>query len=741
MYALFEGRFPKLLLGLLVACAVVLGVAPGVALADEAVAYPLWVGGAQVTSENLKGQGWRFDPATQKLTLSGYSYEGTGHGEQWEGDGCDDFHHAPIFWGDEKGGLTIVLEGDNSVTVTNGTENAQEDEVHRYYGVFSEGSLTFTGTGGLQARVKATNYGEVGIYAKDDLSIEGGSISTEGGVFGIMSLKGTVTIAEGANKIAAKTIEDEGESLYAIAAEGGDVRIDGGTVTASGYRGINAAGNIVINGGVVSAQSNLADNYLGSIMEPGGIYSESGTVTINGGTVTANGHQFGICGSSFHGGDDEEEEQEQPQPKVADDIVINGGRVTVEGIGNGVDSVAMRAAGSGNITIAGGTVRAAGTGDATRGIDALGSVAIKEGISSVVVTGTTSAFGKDTKVVNDVAGTGWTNVEGTEGKAAVAVSTSGQDLSGYKMAQFPAVSYSATAGEDASWTKGSTDGLSFSFERNVEPATTFSHFVSASIDGKEIKREEDYTAVEGSVIVTLAPAYLDALATGEHTLTATFDDGAAVAKFTVAEADTPSTKKSYPAPTMSNSKGGNFASKTDEITYTISQKVPDWATSVKTWVDLDPVLRFTVDEGDVAVTCGGEAVEAAVVSIEGQRLTVTVADASSLRGKTINIAYRAMLRSDANLDAYLNSAGTTASVPYQAHTVFDGEEDNAVASEEEFVKFQVGSSSGTSKQSSATSATAKTTSTLAKTGDVTSFAPFAVAAAGALALAAARRRR
>lgn len=538
--------------------------------------------------------------------------------------------------------------------------------MHRYYGVFSEGGLTFTGTGELRAKVKATNYGEVGIYAKDDLSIEGGSISTEGGVFGIESLKGTVTIAEGADTITAKTTEDEEESLYAIAAEDGDVVINGGTVTARGYRGINAMGNIVINGGVVSAQTNLADTYQGSIMEPSGIYSMRGTVTINGGTVTAKGHQFGIYGGNWQGGDDEEEgeqSQEQPQPKVADDIVINGGSVTVEGIGNGVDSVAMRAAGSGNITIAGGTVRAAGTGDATRGIDARGSVAIKEGISSVVVTGTTSAFGKDAKVKNDVAGTGWANVEGTEGKTAIAVSTSGQDLSGYKMAQFPAVSYSATAGEDASWTKGSTDGLSFSFERNVEPATTFSHFVSASVDGKEIKREEDYTAVEGSVIVTLTPAYLDTLATGEHTLTATFDDGSAEAKFTVAEASTPSTKKSYPAPTMSNSKGGNFASKT-------------------------------------------------------------------------------MLRSGANLDAYLNSAGTTASVPYQAHTVFDGEEDNTVASEKEYVKFQVGSSSGTSKQSSGTSAATKSNGTLAKTGDMTSFASVAVAAvSGTLVLAAARRRR
>ena len=193
---------------------------------------------------------------------------------------------------------------------------------------------------------------------------------------------------------------------------------------------------------------------------------------------------------------------------------------------------------------------------------------------------------------------------------------------------------------------------------------------------------------------------------------------------------------------MSNSKGGGFASKTDEITYTISQKVPDWASSVKTWVDLDPVLQYTVDEGGVTVTCDGEAVTGAVVSIGDQRLTVTVADASSLRGKTIKIGYKAMLRSDANLDAYLNSAGTTASVPYQAHTVFDGEEDNAVASEKEYVKFQVGSSSGTSKQSSGTSAATKSSGTLAKTGDATSFASVAVAAvSGTLALAAARRRR
>ena len=194
-------------------------------------------------------------------------------------------------------------------------------------------------------------------------------------------------------------------------------------------------------------------------------------------------------------------------------------------------------------------------------------------------------------------------------------------------------------------------------------------------------------------------------------------------------------EKAYPAPSMSNSKGSAFASQTDEITYTVNQEVPGWATSVRTWVDLENVLQYTVDAGGVTVTSDGVALSSAKVSIDGQRFTVAIDDATALHGKTIQITYKAKLRSGANLDPYLNPAKNIASVPYQAHTSFDGES-KVVSSQVENVKFRVSAASGSSAGA--------TRSSLAKTGDAMSYAvPAALAelAAAMLALAARRRMR
>lgn len=102
------------------------------------------------------------------------------------------------------------------------------------------------------------------------------------------------------------------------------------------------------------------------------------------------------------------------------------------------------------------------------------------------------------------------------------------------------VTYAATKGAGSTWTRGSKGGLAVTFKRSDEgdADTTFEHFASASVDGKALTRGTDYAAAKGSVVVTLAPAYLGTLAAGKHTLTATFDDGAATADFTVAEAAT-----------------------------------------------------------------------------------------------------------------------------------------------------------------------------------------------------------
>ena len=194
---------------------------------------------------------------------------------------------------------------------------------------------------------------------------------------------------------------------------------------------------------------------------------------------------------------------------------------------------------------------------------------------------------------------------------------------------------------------------------------------------------------------------------------------------------------------MSNSKGSAFASQADEITYTVSQEVPSWATSVRTWVDLESVLQYTADASDVAVTCDGAALSSAKVTIDGQKLTVTIDDATALRGKTIQISYKAKLRSGAKLDPYLNAAKNTASVPYQAHTSFDGES-KVVSSQVESVKFRVSAAKDTSTK--AASAASANRSSLAKTGDAVPYAAPAATAlvaltAAALALAARRRTR
>lgn len=197
-------------------------------------------------------------------------------------------------------------------------------------------------------------------------------------------------------------------------------------------------------------------------------------------------------------------------------------------------------------------------------------------------------------------------------------------------------------------------------------------------------------------------------------------------------------RRDYPIPVVSNSRGGNFTSTSQEVIYTVSQAVPDFATSLRTWVVLEDVLYLTSD--DVIVwTDGGQLLDSDVarVSIDGQRVTVTVDDATSLRGKTLYFSYNAKLYTDADLSPYMNSKGDTASVPYQAHTVFDGNESDVKHSKTERVNFRVSkASSGTS-----TKATSSKGTTLAKTGDSISLVSAAITAIGGAGFVLAGRKR
>ena len=86
------------------------------------------------------------------------------------------------------------------------------------------------------------------------------------------------------------------------------------------------------------------------------------------------------------------------------------------------------------------------------------------------------------------------------------------------------------AGANAAWQKGSADGLSFTSN------AAFADFLKVQVDGEDLDAS-DYTAEEGSTIVTLKASYLETLPVGEHTLAIVSGTGTAQTEFTVLAAE------------------------------------------------------------------------------------------------------------------------------------------------------------------------------------------------------------
>ena len=86
------------------------------------------------------------------------------------------------------------------------------------------------------------------------------------------------------------------------------------------------------------------------------------------------------------------------------------------------------------------------------------------------------------------------------------------------------------AGANATWQKGSEDGLSFTSN------AAFADFLKVQIDGKDVD-SSNYTVKEGSTVVTLKASYLETLPVGKHTLAIVSDTGTAETEFTVVAAE------------------------------------------------------------------------------------------------------------------------------------------------------------------------------------------------------------
>lgn len=100
------------------------------------------------------------------------------------------------------------------------------------------------------------------------------------------------------------------------------------------------------------------------------------------------------------------------------------------------------------------------------------------------------------------------------------------------------VSYRCTAGDQESWTRGRSEGLEFVFKRSVNDDETFARFAGVQVDGEGVA-PSSYVARSGSLVLVMKPTYLETLAVGSHTLTASFTDGSVMVDFSIEQKEEP----------------------------------------------------------------------------------------------------------------------------------------------------------------------------------------------------------
>lgn len=168
-----------------------------------------------------------------------------------------------------------------------------------------------------------------------------------------------------------------------------------GTLNVHGGTAIQAyTGDVVISNGTVNAYAKADDGY--------GISAMQGILTISGGTVNVYPEGTGGSNQGFYSWQQ---------------LSLTGGNVNVES----------------------GTDENSNTVYFKKGIASGANVTIGTGVTSVVATGSVQAiYTSGMHYYNQVGGTGWTNVAGTEGIGSIGINASSTVYEKYKKVQFPA---------------------------------------------------------------------------------------------------------------------------------------------------------------------------------------------------------------------------------------------------------------------------------------------------------------
>ena len=326
-----------------------------------------------------------------------------------------------------NGNLTITARDNGSLTATGGNSNEMGSIsngicVRRTLDDSARDSkLTIADGATVNAAVNTTIEfaSGTGVYANDGIDVSGtltadggnGGTSTGVSTGGNLDVSGTLTATAGSGASESYGINaDKNVTVYeggvvnasAIGNASADMNKCAGIYTWGWYdrsddRFIN--GNVIIRGGVVNATSANGK----------GIECR-GDVIIKDGEVTARGQECGIqCG----------EKNWETGKLETGTVSFEGGTITATGKGSEIEAGSVSTASSGVAGIVAPTIE------------------IKSGINSLAVTGKEMAIAGTVK--NEIAGTGWTDKAGSQGEAAIPINADpGQELPNYKKVQFPA---------------------------------------------------------------------------------------------------------------------------------------------------------------------------------------------------------------------------------------------------------------------------------------------------------------
>lgn len=274
-------NYSKKVFSLLIAFLMVISLLPATVLADEPEAYSVYIGGTQVTSENLSGNGWAFSPDDNTLTLTNVNIGGAG------GIAVSSDAKAGIY----ANGIDLTIVGTGSITGPMGI-------------CVENGSLTISGDAEAEApttvlTVESSAADDDAIYSAVSVTIENSKVTIPyAGDDGISSHEGDLTIENSILDITAD---------YGLYSDESDTFIKNSTVDIDAYYGIYNDSTIAITddskvtitdseyGLYTDYDITITDSEVNVTAEEYGIYSDYAEVVIENSTVNVNDcYYYGI---------------------------------------------------------------------------------------------------------------------------------------------------------------------------------------------------------------------------------------------------------------------------------------------------------------------------------------------------------------------------------------------------------------------------------------------------------------